>query len=93
LGAEVEGLKKLLTELQQVVKTAKEKQREAKEQCDKLERDMNEFKNNKDSKLKELKSDIVKQKSALSKHGLSLKSLQKESQTATLELGRPAFSS
>lgn len=48
---------------------------------------MNEFKNNKDSKLKELKGDITKQKSALSKHAASLKVLQKESQTAALELG------
>lgn len=49
---------------------------------------MNEFKNNKDSKLKELKGDITKQKSALSKHAAELKVLQKELQTAALELGR-----
>lgn len=51
---------------------------------------MNEFKNNKDSKLKELKSDIAKQKSALSKHAAELKILQKELQTASLELGEPS---
>lgn len=69
------------------MKTAQDKQKEAKQQCDKFERDMNEFKNNKESKLKELKADITKQKSALSKHGAELKVLQKELQTATLELG------
>lgn len=73
------------------MKAAQEKQRDAQQQCDKLERDMNDFKNNKDSKLKELKADIAKQKSALSKHAATLKVLQKESQTATLELGRPSL--
>lgn len=80
-------LKKSLTELKDAVKLAQQKQKDAKQQCDKFERDMNEFKNNKDSKLKELKGDITKQKSALSKHAAELKVLQKELQTATLELG------
>lgn len=48
---------------------------------------MNEFKNNKESKLKELKGDISKQKSALSKHAAELKILGKQLQTATIELG------
>jgi structural maintenance of chromosome 2 len=48
---------------------------------------MNEFQNNKESKLKELRADITKQKSALSKHAAELKILQKELQSATLELG------
>ena len=87
IGAEVESLKKSLAELKQAVKTAQDKQKEAKQQCDKFERDMNEFKNNKESKLKELKADITKQKSALSKHAAELKVLQKGLQTATLELG------
>ena len=48
---------------------------------------MDEFKNNKDSKLKELKGDIAKQKTALSKQAAALKTFQKELQTASLELG------
>ena len=80
-------MKKSLAELKEAVKAALAKQKEAKQQCDKFEQDMNEFKNNKDSKLKELKGDITKQKSALSKHAAELKILQKELQTATLELG------
>jgi structural maintenance of chromosome 2 len=49
---------------------------------------MDDFKNNKDSKLKEVKGDIAKQKARLSKQAASLKTLQKELQIASLELGR-----
>jgi structural maintenance of chromosome 2 len=59
----------------------------AKEECKKLERDMAEFKNNKEGKTDELKADISKQKSALQKHAVIVKTEQKELQTATLELG------
>lgn len=52
---------------------------------------MKEFQNNKDSKLKELKADIAKQKAALSKHTAQVKTLQKEWQTATLELGKSLY--
>jgi len=37
------------------VQNAKQKQKEAQEECKKLERDMDEFKNNKDGKIEELK--------------------------------------
>lgn len=87
IGAEVESLKTSLVELKQVAQTAQGKQKEARQHCDKFERDMNEFKNNKESKLKELKADITKQKLALSKHAAELKILQKELQSAALELG------
>lgn len=65
---------------------------------------MDEFKNNKDGKIEELKvrpsrvlifhyvysslqASISKQKSALQKHSVIVKTQQKELQTATLELG------
>ena len=37
------------------MQTAKDKQKEAQEECKKLERDMDEFKNNKEGKIEELK--------------------------------------
>ena len=37
------------------VRAAREKQKEAKEECRKLEKDMDEFKNNKEGKIGELK--------------------------------------
>lgn len=80
-------MKKTLVELKNAVEEAKKRQQEAKTLCKKLEKDMDDFKNNKDSKLKELKGDITKQKAAVSKQATILKTLQKELQTAALELG------
>lgn len=48
---------------------------------------MAEFKNNKEGKIDELKANISKQKGALQKHAVIVKTEQKELQTATLELG------
>ena len=39
----------------QAVQNAKQKQKDAKDECKKLEKDMNEFKNNKEGKTEELK--------------------------------------
>ncbi|KAG8906895.1 Structural maintenance of chromosomes protein 2 [Tulasnella sp. 403] len=86
LAAEVEALKQSIAELKQAVQTAKTKQKEAADECKKLERDMDDFKHNKDSKLKELKAEIAKQKSELSKFNTVVKQRQKELQTAQLEL-------
>jgi len=51
----VDELKKTIADLTLSAKTAKEKQEAAKEECEKLERDMAEFKNNKEGKTDELK--------------------------------------
>lgn len=48
-------MKKTITDLELAVQAAKEKQKTAKEECKKLEKDMAEFKNNKDGKIDELK--------------------------------------
>ena len=44
-----------LAELKEVINQAKEKQKAAAADCKRLEREMDDFKNNKDSKLKEIK--------------------------------------
>ena len=79
----------------------------AKAEIKKLEKDMDEFKNNKEGKTEELKvieflsqavsmalnyglspqANILKQKAALQKQAVRVKTQQKEMQTATLELG------
>ncbi|KAJ6544185.1 condensin complex subunit SMC2 [Mycena capillaripes] len=86
LGAQVETLKLTITELKAAIQTAQEKQAAANEDCARLQRDMDEFKNNKDGKIDELKADISKQKGALQKHSVIVKTQQKEQQTAALEL-------
>lgn len=48
-------MKKTIVDLQEAVQTAKVRQAEAKSECSKLEKDMDEFKNNKDGKINELK--------------------------------------
>ncbi|KAG8880639.1 Structural maintenance of chromosomes protein 2 [Tulasnella sp. 331] len=86
IGAEVETLRKSITELKQTIQNAKARQKDASAECRKLEKDMNDFKDNKDSKLKELKATIAKQKSDLSKNSAAFKQQQKEQQTGQLEL-------
>ncbi|KAJ7446895.1 condensin complex subunit SMC2 [Mycena galericulata] len=86
LGAQVEKLKQTIAELKAAIQTAQEKQAAANADCARLQRDMDEFKNNKDGKIDELKADISKQKAALQKHSVIVKTRQKEQQTASLEL-------
>ncbi|KAJ7659921.1 condensin complex subunit SMC2 [Mycena rosella] len=86
LGAEVEKLKQTIADLKVAIQTAQENQAAATKDCARLQRDMDEFKNNKDGKIDELKADISKQKAALQKHSVVVKTQQKEQQTAVLEL-------
>ncbi|KAF5375839.1 hypothetical protein D9615_008170 [Tricholomella constricta] len=86
IGTQVDDLKQTIANLKLAVQAAKDKQKEAHEECQKLERDMAEFKNNKEGKTEELKADILKQKAALQRHAVIVKTQQKEVQTATLEL-------
>lgn len=48
-------LKKTIDDLKLAVQAAKDKQQAAQEECEKLETDMAEFKNNKEGKTDELK--------------------------------------
>jgi len=53
--AEVEGIKEKLIELNTVVSEAKNQQKAQEQECKRIQKEMDEFKNNKDSKLKEIK--------------------------------------
>ncbi|KAJ7638237.1 condensin complex subunit SMC2 [Roridomyces roridus] len=86
LGAQVDQLKQTIADLKKAIETAQEKQAAANAECTRLQRDMDEFKNNKDGKIDELKASISKQKAALQKHSVAVKTQHKEHQTATLEL-------
>jgi structural maintenance of chromosome 2 len=52
---QVENIKKGLNDFKSAIQAAREKQKAANEECKKLERDMAEFKNNKEGKIDELK--------------------------------------
>ncbi|KAL5522254.1 SMC2 [Sanghuangporus sanghuang] len=86
VGTEIEALKKTIADLEEAVQSARTHQAEAKAECSKLEKDMDEFKNNKEGKINELKAEISKLKAALQKQSVKVKTEQKELQTATLEL-------
>ena len=53
--SEVEGLKTSIAELTTQVADAKSNQKAAEAECKRIEKEMNEFKNNRDAKLNELK--------------------------------------
>lgn len=55
----MDALKKNINDLKTAVQSAKDKQKAAKDECAKLERDMAEFKNNKEGKIDELKVSTV----------------------------------
>lgn len=86
LHREVEELKRSVMQLEATIAGAKERKKEAEAEATKLEKDMKEFGQNKESKLKELKADIVKKRSDLAKKSGKFKELQKEHQVAQLEL-------
>ncbi|KAH9475267.1 Structural maintenance of chromosomes protein 2 [Psilocybe cubensis] len=86
IAGEVEKVKGIIDNLRQALQSAKDRQQEAKEECKKLERDMDEFKNNKDGKIEELKVNIAAQKTALQKNSVIVKTQQKELQAANMEL-------
>ncbi|KAF8706721.1 Structural maintenance of chromosomes protein, partial [Rhizoctonia solani] len=86
LTREIEELKRTIMQLESTITGAKERKQEAQAEAAKLEKDMKEFGGNKESKLKELKADIVKKRSDLAKKTAHVKDLQKEVQVAQLEL-------
>lgn len=83
----MQSAKKAVDDLKAAIVAAKEKQKTAEDDIKKLNRDMAEFKDNKEGKIEQLKEDISKQKGALQKHAVVVKTQQKELQTATLEHG------
>ncbi|KAF9039177.1 condensin complex subunit SMC2 [Panaeolus papilionaceus] len=89
-ASEVERVKAVIEELAAAVKDAQQRQKDAKEECKKLEKDMEEFKNNKDGKIDELKASIAKQRKKIQEHAGRFKAKQKELQSAKLELEQTA---
>jgi structural maintenance of chromosome 2 len=78
-------MRQTIAQLKDDIKTAKLRQDEANKDVKRIERDMSEFNNNKDSKLAELQSSLEKLKKALSKNSASIKPLQTEMREAMVE--------
>jgi structural maintenance of chromosome 2 len=55
VGADIDALKETITNLKATVQSAKDKQKAAQDECKKLDKDMTEFKDNKEGKIAELK--------------------------------------
>lgn len=78
MRANIEQLKKDITD-------AKHRQTEANKDIKRIEKDMSEFSDNKDSKLAELQSSLNTLKKNLSKNSVSVKELQRELQSSRLD--------
>ena len=59
IGAQVEAHEKEIAELRESIQVAREKQATEKEKVKKLKKDMDEFKNNKEGKIEELKVGLL----------------------------------
>lgn len=78
MKANIEQLKKDITD-------ARARQTEASKDIKRIEKDMSEFSNNKDSKLAELQTSLDSLKKSLSKNSASFTELQKELQSSRLD--------
>lgn len=78
MRANIEQLKKDIAD-------AKSRQADASKDIKRIEKDMSEFSDNKDSKLEELQTTLDKLKKSFIKNSSSVKELQKELQTSRLD--------
>jgi len=81
----VEEMKANIDQFKQDITNAKVRHDEASKEVKRIEKDMDDFSNNKDSKLAELQSSLDKLKKALAKNSASIKPLQQEMRDARLE--------
>ncbi|KAJ6172345.1 hypothetical protein N7470_001412 [Penicillium chermesinum] len=81
----VEEMKANIEQLKQDITDAKNRQSEALKDIKRIEKDMSEFDDNKDSKLAELEAALNGLKKSLAKNSASIKELQKELQASRLD--------
>ena len=78
-------MKTNIEQLKTEIADAKARHAEATKDIKRIEKDMSEFNDNKDDKLAELQSSVEKLKKTQIKNSVSVKSLQKEVQSARME--------
>ncbi|KAJ5087614.1 RecF/RecN/SMC [Penicillium angulare] len=81
----VEEMRANIEQLKNDITDAKSRQAEASKDIKRIEKDMSEFSNNKDSKLEELQTSLNSLKKNLTKSSASVKELQKELQSSRLD--------
>ncbi|KAG0153939.1 hypothetical protein PDIDSM_1318 [Penicillium digitatum] len=81
----VEEMRVNIEQLKKDIADAKSRQAEASKDIKRIEKDIGEFSNNKDSKLEELQTTLDKLKKSYTKNSSSVKELQKELQTSRLD--------
>ncbi|MCJ1478210.1 Structural maintenance of chromosomes protein 2 [Lambiella insularis] len=81
----VEEMKVNVDHLKKAIADARVRQTEAAKDTKRIEKDMNDFTNNKDSKLAELQSSLDALKKGQNKSAIAVKTLQRELQEARLE--------
>ncbi|KAG0048297.1 Structural maintenance of chromosomes protein 2 [Gryganskiella cystojenkinii] len=86
LSEYAEKLEKEIDALKLVIQDGYLKKSEAIRRCEEIEKEMNDFKNNKDGKLEELTSKHAKAKAEMTKNAPRVKAMQREFQTLQLEL-------
>ncbi|KAI1327151.1 SMC2-like protein [Xylariaceae sp. FL0255] len=82
---ELENMKETISQLKASGVEAKKRQAEASADAKRIEKDMKDFENNKDSKLVELQNSLDKLRETLAKNSSAVKTLQKELQNAQLD--------
>lgn len=78
-------MKTSIVQLQTDMANAKTRQAEATKDIKRIEKDMNEFNSNKDTKLAELQKSLDSLKKGLSKNSIAVKTMQKELQNSRIE--------
>ncbi|CAG8468833.1 11655_t:CDS:10 [Ambispora gerdemannii] len=83
---EIENIKLQISEQENIVVAANTKRKAALESCGQIEKEMNEFKNNRDSKLKDIQQSVTNGKTELAKSSQTVKNMQRAVQTFHLEI-------
>lgn len=78
-------MKANIEQLKKDIADAKARYSEASKEITRIEKDISDFNDNKDDKLAELQSSVEKLKKSQTKNSISVKTLQKELQSARLE--------
>ncbi|CAG8512325.1 121_t:CDS:10 [Funneliformis mosseae] len=82
----VENTKSQIIELDNIIETAKGKRKSALDSCQRIENEMKEFKNNRDSKLKDLEKSVFKGKSEIAQSNQVVMNMERNVKTLCLEI-------